>query len=68
MTCISSTKFSAKVNGKGCSYFAGKRGLRQENLISPPMFVLVMEYLSKILKSMNGLPGFKFILCINISS
>lgn len=47
MTCITSTRFSIKVNGIGYGYFAWKRGLSQEDPISPLFFVLVIEYLSR---------------------
>lgn len=50
MVCITSTKFSVKVNGDEHGYFEGKRGLSKGDLMSPLIFVLVMEYFTKMLK------------------
>ncbi|XP_059294636.1 uncharacterized protein LOC132047635 [Lycium ferocissimum] len=60
MTCITTTRFFVKVNGEGYGYFEGKKGLRQGDLISPLPFVLVMKYLTRVLKLMSQLPDFLF--------
>lgn len=60
MSCVTTTKFSVKVNGEGHGYFEGQRGLMQGDPISPLLFVIVMEYLSRVLNKMSALPDFRF--------
>ncbi|XP_075086065.1 secreted RxLR effector protein 78-like [Nicotiana tabacum] len=60
MVCVSTTMFTIKVNGEGHGYFAGKRGLRQGDPISPLLFVIIMEHLSRTLKTISRLPYFRF--------
>nr|XP_009597305.1 uncharacterized protein LOC104093282 [Nicotiana tomentosiformis] len=60
MVCVSTTRFSIKVNGVGHGFFAGKRGLRQGDTMSPLLYVIVMEYLSRALKTISMLPDFRF--------
>ncbi|XP_019253970.1 PREDICTED: uncharacterized protein LOC109232670 [Nicotiana attenuata] len=60
--CISTVRSSILINGSPQGFFATQRGLRQGDLISPFLFLLVMEGLSKMLRfavNENWLKGFK---------
>lgn len=60
ITCVTSTKFSITINGVGHELFEGRRGIMQRDPVSPLMFVLVMEYVTRMMKCMSNLPNFKF--------
>lgn len=60
MECISNTSFSIDINGSLEGHFKGERGLRQGDPISPFLFVLGMEYLSRMLKTLHANPDFYF--------
>lgn len=67
MMCVTTTKFSIRVNGGNYGYFEEKWGLRQGDPISPMIFVLVMEYRSRVLEKMSKLPDFRFHpMCKNL--
>lgn len=58
MKCISSTSYALMINGSPTNTFAAKRGLWQGDPLSPLLFVIGMEYLSRSLKRMVGTFGF----------
>lgn len=60
--CVCSDKYSININGSLEGYFLGRKGLCQGNPISPYLFVLTMEYLSRSCALIVNDPLFKFHL------
>ncbi|KAL9666970.1 hypothetical protein QQ045_001314 [Rhodiola kirilowii] len=56
--CVQTTSFYIQINGELVDFFEGKRGLRQGNPISPLLFTIAMEYLSRLLKGLNKSHGY----------
>ena len=62
MTCISSTQYSLLVNDNPSTVLKAKRGFRQGDPLSPLLFVIGMEYLSRSLHLLAHNPDFYFHL------
>lgn len=60
MTCVKTVSYSIIVNGKPTPPFEARKGLRQRDLLSPFLFVLAMEYLSRLLRRLGKNPDFNF--------
>ena len=60
MACVNSISFSILINGIPSKPFSAKKGLRQGDPMSPFLFALGMEYLSRCLLQLKGKPGFHY--------
>ena len=60
MLCITTASFSVQVNGELVGFFNSARGLRQGCSLSPYLFVVSMDVLSKLLDKAAGLKKFGF--------
>ena len=60
MGCITGSWFSIKINGGVSGFFTGKSGVRQGDPLSPFIFVMGMEILSRLFRNITTYKGFAF--------
>ena len=60
MKCVKTLNYSIVVNGQISQSFEAAKGLRQGDPMSPFLFAIAMEYLSRILKGLKDYKQFKY--------
>ncbi|XP_057972657.1 uncharacterized protein LOC131160790 [Malania oleifera] len=60
MECVTTTSYSISLNGRFFDFFKGSKVLRRGDPLSPLLFVIYVEYLSRLLKSVESKSNFKF--------
>jgi hypothetical protein len=60
MLCVETSSFSVAINGNLYGFFPGKCGVRQGDPLSPYLFLVCIEYLSRMLKIASQQPDFHY--------
>ncbi|KAL9661414.1 hypothetical protein QQ045_026238 [Rhodiola kirilowii] len=58
--CIQTTSYSIMINGEMIEFFEGRRGIRQGDPLSPFLFTIAMECLSRMLQKLTKAEGFYY--------
>lgn len=58
--CTSTVSYAVLINGFPSTPFEAEKGLRQGSPLSPYLFVLAMEYFTRLLKQLRKSPNFKY--------
>ncbi|KAL9685693.1 hypothetical protein QQ045_023144 [Rhodiola kirilowii] len=58
--CVSPPSFLVLIDGEMVDYFEGKRGLQQGDPLSTFLFLIAMEYLSRLLANLDRKAGFYY--------
>ncbi|GAA0157719.1 hypothetical protein LIER_14924 [Lithospermum erythrorhizon] len=67
MQCVTTTSYWVSINGELHEHFPGHRGLRQGDPMSPGLFLLYLEYFSRLCRALAASPGFSFhLMCAEV--
>ncbi|GAA0177780.1 hypothetical protein LIER_29747 [Lithospermum erythrorhizon] len=58
--CVTTASYSVSINGEMHGHFPGRRGLRQGDPMSSALFLLCLEYFSRICRARAASPSFAF--------